>query len=160
MAGIKWKGMSPDEERAVDEAEEWENRLFAKYPKLFSYRGTRSWCSFDSPTGWRPIVEQACAALAEFEDVRLAQVKEKFGGLRVYYDGNVSDRAREIVHSIEEQSFKTCEECGAPGKLSHVNYWSRTVCDEHLAAWKARDEQRRTARERSLATDPTGRYKR
>lgn len=69
----------------------------------------------------RPIVEQ----------VVVSQVKEKFGGLRFYYDGG-DDKIRGMVGMAESLSAITCEECGAPGDQRHDG-WIRTLCDEHAA---------------------------
>lgn len=63
------------------------------------------------------------------EQVVATQVKEKFGGLRFYYNGG-DDYIRGVVDMAEEMSYVTCEECGAPGKLRKGG-WVRTLCDEH-----------------------------
>ena len=57
------------------------------------------------------------------------QVKEKFGGLRFYYDGGDS-YIDGVVAMAELMSERTCEECGNPGKL-YTNGWHRTLCVEH-----------------------------
>lgn len=53
---------------------------------------------------------------------RIYQIKEKFGGLRFYSDGNMDD--------IEEMSTKTCEICGATGKI-RAGGWLKTLCEFH-----------------------------
>lgn len=50
--------------------------------------------------------------------VKIAQVKEKFGTLRFYYDGG-DDTIRGMVEFAEYLSSKTCQETGNPGSL-HV----------------------------------------
>src|SRR5215204_6388210 len=68
--------------------------------------------------------------------VRVAQVKEKFGGLRFYYDitseGEMLKIEKELfrtaVHLAEEVSFRTCEECGQPGSTAGSVGWIRTLC--------------------------------
>jgi hypothetical protein len=67
----------------------------------------------------RPVVEQ----------VVVSQVKEKFGGLRFYYDGG-NDNIRGMVGMAESLSAITCEQCGAPGDQRHDG-WIRTLCNEH-----------------------------
>lgn len=57
------------------------------------------------------------------------QVKEKFGGLRFYYDGG--DKLIEgMVHLAENLSFRICEKCGAMNDLVGRNStgWIRTTC--------------------------------
>ena len=56
-------------------------------------------------------------------------MKEKYGTLRFYYDGG-DDYIAGIVHMAENMSARTCETCGAPGKIRRGG-WIRTLCDEH-----------------------------
>lgn len=48
--------------------------------------------------------------------VKIAQVKEKFGTLRFYYDGG-DDTIKGMVEFAEYLSSKTCQETGRPGSL-------------------------------------------
>lgn len=88
--------------------------------------------------GWHPIIE---AYLKEVQRlifpstrVRLVEVKEKFGGLRLYtgsmsreiYDGELAASER-----TEALSFRTCEVCGRPGVLRKRGGWYLTRCEEH-----------------------------
>lgn len=57
------------------------------------------------------------------------QVKEKFGGLRFYYDGG-DDTVRGMVSMAESWAAHTCEQCGAPGKMRGRG-WMYTACDAH-----------------------------
>ena len=63
------------------------------------------------------------------QQVVAVQVKEKFGGLRFYYDGG-DDRVYGMVRMAESWAANTCEECGAPGKLRGKG-WLYTACDAH-----------------------------
>jgi hypothetical protein len=58
-----------------------------------------------------------------------AQVKEKFGTLRFYYDGG-DDVIQGMVRMAESMSAVMCEDCGAPGRLREGS-WVRTLCDHH-----------------------------
>lgn len=89
--------------------------------------------------GWEPLIrrlsirlEAAIAALPEPEraDYRAAQVKEKFGTLRFYMTSE-TDEMSAWIEAAEAESARTCETCGAPGKLSG-DVWLQTVCDEHV----------------------------
>lgn len=71
----------------------------------------------------------------------LAQVKEKFGGLRWYYGldaEQVSERKlanryiSEAVRKAEAESFLTCEICGTAGSVRPGFYRKKTLCDEHV----------------------------
>jgi hypothetical protein len=66
---------------------------------------------------------------------RIYQIKEKYGTLRFYADGNMDD--------IEIRSECVCEECGRPGKLRNTGWW-KTLCDKC-----AEPETRLRRRERS-----------
>lgn len=57
------------------------------------------------------------------------QVKEKFGTLRFYIDGG-DETINALTSMAESMSARTCEKCGAPGKLRGKT-WLYTACDEH-----------------------------
>jgi hypothetical protein len=79
--------------------------------------------------GWTNIVFDLHKKLMkENPDYYIAQVKEKFAGLR-YYVGPMTDQGHEYIREAEELSLQTCEECGRPGKLRTNNHWLRTLCD-------------------------------
>lgn len=61
-------------------------------------------------------------------DYRMAQVKQKFGVLRVYL--SIATEEMEMAVSLaEEVSSHTCEECGQPGKLGGEG-WIITLCED------------------------------
>lgn len=78
--------------------------------------------------GWEklilPLIEKA-----NLEDATVLQVKEKFGGLRFYVSGG-SDELYDMIDKAEDESLRTCEMCGAPGKLMKKGGWYKTVCAE------------------------------
>lgn len=96
-------------------------------------------------SGWDALIARLDGKLAALvPDYKLAQVKEKFGGLRYYYyyscdcegvndceDVNDADRKRfrELVSQAEAESFTICEVCGETGRLMNRGYWVRTLCD-------------------------------
>ena len=63
------------------------------------------------------------------EYVTVHQIKEKFGGLRFYVHG-ATDKHYNYISFAESMSYRTCEECGAPGKR-YTDGWHRTLCDIH-----------------------------
>jgi len=69
--------------------------------------------------------------------VVIAQIKEKFGGLRYYADGDVDEQMDGMIDFAESLSYTICEECGAPGKLRGGG-WIRTLCDKHEEERQAR----------------------
>jgi len=66
------------------------------------------------------------------------QVKEKFGGLRFYVQA-ATDKHYQYISFAESMSYRTCEECGAPGKR-YTDGWHQTLCDIH-AEMHGREEQ-------------------
>jgi RNA polymerase-binding transcription factor DksA len=93
--------------------------------------------------GWKSLIDKFYDAIDD--SIHVAQVKEKFGGLRIYfdhlcarYDGKSSrnmfncehnyDHLHEIVSDLEEKSFKICEFCGEPGEPQPRRNWIKTLC--------------------------------
>lgn len=86
--------------------------------------------------GWHVLLEVFFAAKAwnawnERNDVRVVQVKEKFGTLRLYYDGG-NDTVEGFVDALDALSARICEGCGAPGRCrgpEDGRRWLLTLCD-------------------------------
>lgn len=88
--------------------------------------------------GWQPIILQVHHRLTELVgDYKVTQIKEKFGGLRYYYDlpsgvhPEVFVLCEHTVQAAEAASFEVCEVCGDPGKPSAYQGWVKTVCATH-----------------------------
>jgi hypothetical protein len=123
----------------------FEKRLTEKYPLMFSqpYGGVA--CG----EGWWPIIEELCSSIQGhinwrnrqlvgpgIPQVVVSQIKEKFGGLRFYYEGG-DEQVRGMVSMAESWAGKTCEYCGTPA-TKQTTGWIKTVCDEHF---KQREER-------------------
>jgi len=117
-----------------------------RFPKMFEtpYGG------FCCGEGWWPILEKLCSNIQSHIDwknkqseivpqVTVAQIKEKFGGLRFYYDGG-DDHINGMVRMAEAWADASCEECGAPGKRRDGG-WIKTLCDTHEAERQQRVKQ-------------------
>ena len=109
---------------------EFVQRLETKYPELFAH----PYGGVDTGEGWWPIIELLCYEIDSHTKWRkvsctVAQIKEKFGTLRFYYDGG-DETISGMVTMAEAISSVTCEVCGSPGKLRQGG-WLRTLCDEH-----------------------------
>jgi hypothetical protein len=94
--------------------------------------------------GWIPImvelgekIEAVKALLSDSINVEFIQIKEKFGGLRAYYDIECEDeKARETieaaVRAAEARAEKTCEVCGEPGEVKQSKSgWLTNSCEKH-----------------------------
>jgi hypothetical protein len=66
------------------------------------------------------------------------QVKEKFGGLRFYVQA-ATNTHHSYISFAESMSYRTCEECGNPGK-TYTDGWHMTLCDIH-AAMNGKEEE-------------------
>lgn len=142
--------------------QELDEALCAKYPKIFVNRHadmqTTAMCwGFECGDGWFQVLDSLCGQIQHYTDwknrsaeagykdfkpvpqVVAVQVKEKFGGLRFYYDGG-DEHISGMVRMAESWAANTCEECGSPGKTRHGG-WIRTLCDHHEQAYQKRQEQ-------------------
>jgi hypothetical protein len=110
-------------------------QLYADFPHLFWERSLPTnqssmrdgLCIGD---GWEPILRWLCVSLSSImvNDMGLdlastqarqyafTQVKEKFGGLRTYMRMTTPAMSN-AVDQAEKFARRTCERCGAPGKL-------------------------------------------
>lgn len=118
--------------------------FYDKYPELFP-KG-EPYCGFHCDHGWWPIIDKLCSGIkAELDivnadtddksEIIVAQVKEKFGGLRFYIDEKSSNEAfktkiRSLIKDAESQSECTCEKCGQPGSLTKIRAYVVTMCNQ------------------------------
>jgi hypothetical protein len=111
-------------------------QMETQFPKMFS----EPYGGFCCGEGWWPVLTNLCANIQHHLDwknkksevipqVTVAQIKEKFGGLRFYYDGG-DDTIRGMVTMAEVWASNTCETCGKPGQ-QRSDGWIKTLCDEH-----------------------------
>ena len=119
--------------------------------------------------GWWPILIQAFTKVDTLMQAHpgfkfnTVQIKEKFGGLRFYFnithvndtvdeDGervpanikaseSIYNQAREFIREAEDRASATCEDCGEPGTL-RTGGWLRNQCDAHHRASQERNRKR------------------
>ena len=98
--------------------------------KEITERFAPGWSAYAScGEGWNDLIFKLHYKLLELDpEYRIYQIKEKFGGLRYYIEGN--KEAQDATWVAEDESFKTCEVCGEPGELRQ-NRWWKTLCDKH-----------------------------
>jgi hypothetical protein len=89
--------------------------------------------------GWFDLADKLCfdlEALHASELLRIVQIKEKYGALRVYVRPclvsvcpQLMEKARALCKAAEQQSEGVCEGCGAPSALHQnaLSWWS-TLC--------------------------------
>ena len=130
-----------------------QNQLFEKYPDLFINRtktpmeSCMSW-GIETGNGWYDILSSLCWRIQDHEKnvkqdlsieitgehkdyfpVKFDQIKEKFGGLRIYYSGG-DDYIDGAISMAEEISYKICEVCGNTGR-PNKHGWISTRCEAH-----------------------------
>jgi hypothetical protein len=136
--------------------QELQDKLFEKYPQLFINRtkspmeSCMSW-GCEVGNGWYELLSSLCWRIFQHEKniedrkriladqpekiqeelsyfpVKFDQIKEKYGGLRVYFTGG-DDYVEGVVGMAEEYSYKICEVCGNSGKPNKGG-WITTLCD-------------------------------
>jgi len=101
-------------------------RFRARWPELF----TEVECGFWAPEGWELLLIELCEQIAPLigPDFRVAQVKEKFGGLRFYCSGSNAE-VDDLIWAAEAASVETCQGCGWPGTRRGKG-WIQTLCKE------------------------------
>lgn len=136
-----------------DNYEQFVKQLESEYPKMFTHK----YGGVAVGEGWWPIIQSLCRNIQYHidwkqeqkekynrgegcEQVVVTQIKEKFGGLRFYYDGG-DEYINGLVTMAESWAARTCEECGVPGK-QRSGGWIRTLCDHHEAERQAEMKER------------------
>lgn len=110
--------------------------MVERHPRLF--RGQAPERSHLSP-GWFNLVDKLCRDLESLSGadlLRIVQIKEKYGALRVYVRPVVESvspqlmkKAHALCKAAEKESEGVCEGCGAASEL-HQNAmrWWNTLC--------------------------------
>lgn len=108
-------------------------------------------------SGWKELytpifeyIEKYNASKKEDEEeMRILQVKEKFGSLRVYVNF-YTEELRKLIEEAEEKSYTTCEFCGTTENIGHTVGWITTCCrdcvqdisnkSKRVYSWNAKNE--------------------
>lgn len=135
-----------NEDQEFIDYEQFAKSMEEKFPKMFASK----YGGFAVGKGWYPVLEILCANIQQHIDwanrekevcpqVVVEQIKEKFGGLRFYYQGG-DEQIHGMVRMAEAWAGTACEECGGIGKRRGGG-WVRTLCDVHEAERQARMEE-------------------
>jgi hypothetical protein len=83
--------------------------------------------------GWAPLIHHVYNAREALgTPVGIIQVKEKFGGLRIYTE-YYHEELEKVIIDVGRQSFTVCEVCGNNGELcKSPTGWYRTLCGAHM----------------------------
>lgn len=84
--------------------------------------------------GWNSIIIKCHRELALIDPgYSIAQIKEKFGGLRYYFSTSRPEIHKDmcaVIRTYESISFETCEICGKKGSLVSGRIL-KTLCRKH-----------------------------
>jgi hypothetical protein len=137
--------------------QELQNKLFEEYLDLFSNKDKdiKTTCmawGIECNNGWYDIIYDLCWMIKQHETniadririrtknnqpndksdldyflVKFDQIKEKYGGLRIYFSGG-DEYVEGLISMAESFSYKICEQCGQRGKPNKGG-WISTLCD-------------------------------
>jgi len=119
--------------------------LVKNFPNLYADRNgdmksTLMCWGFECQDGWEPLIRELSEKLEKLiveykkeypsaeHSPRAMQVKEKYGTLRFYMTTSTAEM-ESLIDEAESKSAKTCEDCGAIGKLRGGG-WLRTLCNK------------------------------
>lgn len=114
------------------------NDLEDRHTRLFRDQALDGSYSHVSP-GWFDLADKLCCdleALHASEMLRIVQVKEKFGRMRVYVSPRTTGTSRALMaqaqalcDAAEKQSESICQGCGARSTLHQdAMRWWNTLC--------------------------------
>ena len=91
------------------------------------------------------LIEKVAAAIDSFNathpdaPVEVSQIKQKFGGLRIYHY-NAPEDIRQLIDQAIEASWHTCERCGATeGVATNLEGYRLTLCPGCRQLFKPRE---------------------
>jgi hypothetical protein len=106
----------------------WKEKLYKKYPKLLNK------VAIETGDGWEVIITELCKLLQFWTDhnnlpqITATQIKEKYGGLRFYYDP-WHEFANGTIQMAEALTYRTCEYCGSTdGAKANERGWIKVLC--------------------------------
>lgn len=142
--------------KKMNKQKKWKD-LYDKYPDMFvnKHKSPMESCmsfGIECDLGWYDILSSLCWLIQQHENnisshikyleknnpeklkeeqeyfsVRFDQIKEKFGGLRVYFSGG-DEYVEGLVDMAESFSYKICEFCGERGNPNKEG-WIITLCE-------------------------------
>lgn len=107
-----------------------ERRLASDYRTLLFRRDAsdQEVFGFECMDGWSDLIEGSLRLIQRYvelaSDVKITQVKEKFGLLRIYQRGG-EEKVCLVLDICELVSGCVCELCGKSGKLTMFDGWIR-----------------------------------
>ena len=115
------------------------NELQLQVKALVAKFDSKYYQSIDVDEGWYQIVVDCDKQLSAIDpQYTILQIKQKFGGLRYYfqpssseYNDELWEKMNAIVHTYEDIAWVTCEVTGNPGVLMKSSSgWYKTLDPE------------------------------
>jgi hypothetical protein len=134
--------MTGTEKMSCEAPDDWRSELVWGHPGIFQPPEGLPEAAPGRPDcgiGWLGLLECACVrienALDEDDSIRVLQIKEKLGTLRICWEGRLSEYAKakveEAIDRAYARSASTCEICGDEGRLYTRGGWLATACADH-----------------------------
>jgi hypothetical protein len=94
---------------------------------------------FECDPGWHSMIYELLDKIQRIVDdngydIEVVEIKEKYGGLRVYLSSS-TDEIDGLIREYEDRSYITCEVCGKPGSMRDRGGWYKTLCDACYQGW-------------------------
>lgn len=103
-----------------------EFEIYIPYPfELFGVECGEGWNKLIQPLF--DYIENYNQDKAKDEQIKILQVKEKFGSLRFYTNFTTSE-LNKMEEDAEDKSYHTCEICGSTENIGHTIGWITTLC--------------------------------
>ena len=133
-----------------------QQKLYSDFPTMFdnihkSPMESPMAFGIETGDGWYDIIRSVCWMSKQHEDnirwqtewkqkeepeykseyfpIKFDQIKEKYGGLRIYFSGG-DDYIEGLISMAEAISYKICEICGNKGEPNEGG-WISTRCEAH-----------------------------
>lgn len=96
--------------------------------------------------GWYPLLLELCSKINELQpDIKIQQVKEKFGELRFYVESALPE-VGDLIDRAEDESTQICEECGSRENVTTSRIykwaWIKTSCQKCIDEYNEREKKK------------------
>lgn len=122
-----------EDQKKVERIKDWNNiYIITENPNKQKPQEPYELFGIECGKGWNkliiPILDYIDLYNSGHDDkIEILQIKEKFGGLRIYTSFSTPE-LDQLINDAEEQSFKTCEYCGSTKNVSQTTGWIKTLC--------------------------------